>query len=69
MNETKPAIASTGVWGSIIAGLSAGLLIAGVKIEGLDDPELPMAISGVFGAVLSLYGRLRAMTQINGWLK
>lgn len=69
MNETKPAIASVSVWGAIIAGISAVLLLAGVKVEGLDDPELPAKISGAFGAALALYGRLRAMSEINGWIK
>lgn len=68
MNETKPAIASTSVWGAIIAGVSASLALAGVKIEGLDDPELPLQISGAIGAALALYGRLRATAEINGWL-
>jgi hypothetical protein len=69
MNESKPAIASSSVWGAIIAGLSAGLMLAGVKIEGLDDPELPLQISGAIGAVLALYGRLRASAEINGWIR
>lgn len=68
MNEAKPALASSGVWGALIAGISAGLLLAGVKVEGLDDPELPMQISGAIGAVLSLIGRLKATARINGWL-
>lgn len=68
MNEAKPALASSGVWGALIAGISAGLLLAGVKVEGLDDPELPMQISGAIGAVLALFGRLKATAQINGWL-
>jgi hypothetical protein len=69
VNETKPAIASSSVWGAIIAGLSAGLMLAGVKIEGIDDPELPLQISGAIGAVLALYGRLRASAEINGWIR
>ena len=69
MNETKPAIASSSVWGAIIAGLSAGLMLAGVKVEGIDDPELPLQISGAIGAVLALYGRLRASAEINGWIR
>lgn len=69
MNETKPAIASSAVWGAIIAGLSASLMLAGVKIEGLDDPELPLQISTAIGSVLALYGRLRASAEINGWIK
>ena len=69
MNESKPAIASSSVWGAIIAGLSAGLMLAGVKVEGIDDPELPLQISGAIGAVLALYGRLRASAEINGWIR
>jgi hypothetical protein len=69
VNETKPAIASSSVWGAIIAGLSAGLMLAGVKVEGIDDPELPLQISGAIGAVLALYGRLRASAEINGWIR
>ncbi|MCU0922562.1 MAG: hypothetical protein MUF16_19925 [Burkholderiaceae bacterium] len=69
MNDTKPAIASSSVWGAIIAGLSAALMLAGVKIEGLDDPELPLQISGAIGAVMALYGRLRATAEINGWIR
>lgn len=69
MNQTKPALASSGVWGALLAGLSAGLLMAGVKVEGLDDPELPMQISGAIGAVMALIGRLQATAVINGWIK
>ena len=69
MNESKLAIASTSVWGAIIAGISAALALAGVKIEGLDDPELPLQISGLFGAGLALYGRLKATAEINGWIR
>jgi peptidase E len=69
MNETKPALASSAVWGALLAGISAGAMLAGIKIEGLDDPELPLQISGLVGAVLALYGRLRASAEINGWLK
>lgn len=67
--ETKSAIASTGVWGAVIAGVSAGLTIAGVKVEGLDDPALPLELSTLFGAGLALIGRLRANSVIRGWLK
>ena len=69
MTNTKPALASSAVWGSIIAGISAACLIAGIKIDGIDNPELPLQISGAVGAVLSLVGRLRATAEINGWIK
>lgn len=64
MNDTKSALSSSTVWGTIITGVSAALLIAGVKIEGLDDPALPMELSALFGALLSLYGRIRATGEI-----
>lgn len=67
--STKPAISSTSVWGAVIAGVSAGLTIAGVKVEGLDDPALPLELSTLFGAILALYGRLRANTVIGSWFK
>lgn len=63
---TKPAIASTTVWGAIIAGISAALAVAGVQVEGLEDPNLPLELSTLFGAALALYGRLRANTLISG---
>lgn len=69
MNDSKPAIASVSVWGAIISGLSAASLLAGIKVEGLDDPDLPAQIAGAIGAVLALYGRLVATAEINGWLK
>lgn len=69
MNETKPAFASSAVWGALIAGISAGAMLAGVKIEGLDDPELPLQISTAIGSALALYGRLKATAEINGWFK
>ena len=68
INNTKPALASASVWGALLAGVSAGAMLAGIKIEGLDDPDLPLQISGVVGSVLALYGRLRATAEINGWL-
>ena len=68
MNESKPALASSGVWGALLAGISAGLMLAGVKVEGLDDPDLPLQISGAIGAVLALYGRLKATAEINKWI-
>lgn len=68
IKNTKPALASASVWGALLAGVSAGAMLAGIKIEGLDDPDLPLQISGVVGSVLALYGRLRATAEINGWL-
>lgn len=69
MKDTKPALASSSIWGALLAGVSAGAALAGIKVEGLDDPELPLQISGLVGAGLALYGRLAATARINGWVK
>lgn len=69
MFESKTALSSTTIWGTIITSISAILLISGVKIAGLDDPALPMALSALFGALLSLYGRIKATTEITGVFK
>lgn len=58
MNETKPAIASSTVWGVMLVGASTALSLSGVKVDGLDDPQLAMDISTMVGAGLALYGRL-----------
>lgn len=69
MNDTKSALTSATVWGTIITGLSVMLMLAGVEIEAFADPKLPMEISAFFGALISLYGRLVATTEITGWFK
>jgi hypothetical protein len=68
MNETKPAVASSSVWGIMLVGLSTALSLSGVKIDGLDDPQLALDISTLIGAALALSGRLRPMIKpISGW--
>jgi hypothetical protein len=69
MNDTKPAIASAAVWGTILVGLSTGLSLAGVRIDGLDDPKLALDIATLIGAALALFGRFRANKVISGWFK
>jgi hypothetical protein len=63
MNETKPAIASSTTWGIMLIGLSTALSLAGVKVGGLDDPQLALDISTLFGAALALYGRFRPLIK------
>lgn len=63
MNDTKPAVASASVWGIMLVGLSTALSLAGIKIDGLDDPQLALDISTLIGAVLALYGRLRPLIK------
>jgi hypothetical protein len=68
MNDTKSAFTSSGVWGSVIAGLSSVLLMFHVRVVGLDDPTLPVAIAGTIGAVIGLFGRIKATAVINHWI-
>lgn len=68
MNESKPAIASSTVWGLMLVGMSTALSLAGVEVPGLDDPQLATDIATLIGGALALYGRLRPMIQpVSGW--
>jgi Phage tail lysozyme len=68
MNQTKPAIASTGVWGSIISiGVPFLSQIADTLGHSV-DPKL-QAIGSILGGLLALYGRVSATAQITGVLK
>lgn len=69
MTQTKPAIASEAVWGSIIVGISAAGKIAGINIPLVDEPGLALDIATMFGAALALHGRVKANTVIRGWFK
>lgn len=70
MDETKPAVASTGVWGAAIALLAAlapaGLNAVGIKTAADQEAAVTATsqlVAGV-GAALALYGRLRATKRI-----
>lgn len=70
MNDTKPAIASATVWGTILVGISTALRIAGFEFPMLEDPELALNISTLIGAGIALWGRLRpAIVPIAGLIK
>lgn len=70
MEDTKPAIASSGVWGGVIA-LAAALAPAVLTSAGVRAPEDQQAvvsagfqlISGI-GAAVAVYGRIRATKRI-----
>jgi GH24 family phage-related lysozyme (muramidase) len=68
MNQTKPALASTSVWGGLIA--AAGPLIDwGLSSMGhSSDPRISMA-AGVLGGLMAIFGRVNANTQISGIIK
>jgi hypothetical protein len=65
MNSTKPAIASVGVWGSIISIVApfVGILI---QAMGASTNVWIAGAAGIFGAIMSLYGRVTATQTISG---
>ena len=72
MDDTKPAIASTTVWGSLIAlvGAFAPILLNVVGIRAPVDQAATIGAvtqlaTGV-GAAIALYGRLTATKKISG---
>lgn len=68
MDQTKTALASTGIWGGIIA---AGIPLASLLSDSLGhsvDPKLQMAGS-IIGGLVAIYGRMTATTQITGIIK
>ena len=72
MDTTKPAIASTSVWGSMLAlfGVFAPLLLNVVGVKAPVDQAAAISTvtqltTGV-GAAIALYGRLTATKKISG---
>lgn len=60
--ETKHAVKSTGVWGSIVA-IAAPLLpilLPLVGVKALEDQQAVLNAIGAIGGLVALYGRLRA---------
>ncbi len=72
MDTTKPAVASTSVWGSLIAlaGVFAPIILGAVGIKAPVDQAatvstLTQLATGI-GAAVALYGRLTATQKISG---
>jgi uncharacterized membrane protein len=72
MDTSKPAIASTSVWGSLLAllGVIAPVLLSAVGVKTAADQAATVATvtqlaTGV-GAAVALYGRLTATQKIKG---
>jgi uncharacterized membrane protein (DUF441 family) len=72
MDTTKPAIASTSVWGSLIAlfGAFAPILLSAAGVKAPADQAATISTvtqlaTGV-GAAVALYGRLTATKTISG---
>jgi uncharacterized membrane protein len=72
MNDTKPALASTSVWGSLLAlaGVFAPILLSAIGVKAPTDQAaaintITQLATGV-GAAVALYGRLNATKKISG---
>jgi uncharacterized membrane protein len=72
MDSSKPALASTSVWGSLIAllGVLAPIILSAVGVKTPADQAATVATvtqlaTGV-GAAVALYGRLTATQKISG---
>ena len=66
--DTKPAAASLGVWGGLVASLGGGVMIGGYLITPDDiNTALTLVAAGAsaVGGLLSLWGRIRATRQID----
>jgi len=68
MNDTKPALASSGIWGSILAIVplvDQAIATFNVVPTGFINDAAGVVV-GLFGAILALRGRLKASKQIKG---
>jgi hypothetical protein len=64
--ESKGALQSVGVWGSLISLVPAALeLVARVADSGALGPN-GVAVAAAVGGLLSLWGRLKAKKKIEG---
>jgi len=72
MNDTKPAVASTSVWGSLIAlaGVLAPLILSAIGVQAPADQAAAIntatQLATGIGAAVALYGRLNATKKISG---
>jgi hypothetical protein len=69
--DEKSWYASKAVWGAIIAGICALLALIGKALTPEEQSiltdrivELAVAIVGLLGAALAVYGRLKATTRL-----
>ena len=70
MDDTKSALTSTGVWGSVIAllGAFAPLILPAIGLKTAGDQQAAVAVASQLvtgvGAALALYGRMNATKRI-----
>lgn len=63
MEETKPAWASMGVVGPLVAGIVVALKLAGFDVSGTEG--LAESVVALLGAGLGIVGRIRAVKRID----
>lgn len=69
MNDTKPLYKSRTFWGVVASLMCSILALVGHEVDaGLEAEmvECGVAIGGVIGALIALYGRIKADTKIGG---
>lgn len=67
MNETKGALSSVGVYGSVLS-IVTGLTPILEQLQVVQAQLIPnavLAITGLLGGLISLWGRLRAKKKIS----
>ena len=74
----KPALASTAVWGSIVAIIAGAAPLIGYSISTDDQAAMAnliqngvavvSAVASLIGGAVALYGRIKATKQISGVL-
>lgn len=68
MEDSKPWYASKGIWGGIIAAVTAALAAFGVTITESDQESLVqsgLALVAAVSAVLGVYGRAKASKKLS----
>jgi hypothetical protein len=67
LSGTKPAVASTGVWGGIIAVIAGIAGLFGYSITEADQASLVQSVSAgmaTLGGLIAVWGRVRASKKI-----
>ena len=67
MNESKPAVFSSAVWGNS-AGIVASVVAIVVAKTHLPEEVVYALVASLSGHLLSLWGRLKASKRISGLL-
>ncbi|MDO6966808.1 hypothetical protein [Rhizobium alvei] len=69
MEEIKAWYQSRAVWGALVAILAGVLQMAGLSLDAAGQAQLTdsvLALVGIVGGLLALYGRLKATAALGG---